>query len=125
MCKQVEGLQLNRLNEVEELAYLRWVNSCLRNELRNSCSTMNVNKLSSPSSVESGGGDSFGSLSSQSNEYLEYSSAKRLNLLVLVFCCNRERRENVREKKKKKGREREWREKERGGVKIKKRIFFL
>ncbi|KAF4391031.1 protein CHUP1, chloroplastic [Cannabis sativa] len=84
LCKQVEGLQLNRLNEVEELAYLRWVNSCLRNELRNSCSTMNSNKLSSPSSVESvggGGGDSFGSLSCQSNEYLEYSSAKRLNLI--------------------------------------------
>ncbi|XP_068656663.1 protein CHUP1, chloroplastic-like [Aristolochia californica] len=36
LCKQVEGLQMSRLTEVEELVYLRWVNSCLRNELRNS-----------------------------------------------------------------------------------------
>ncbi|CAH9145687.1 unnamed protein product [Cuscuta epithymum] len=34
LCKQVESLQLSRLNEVEELAYLRWENSCLRDELR-------------------------------------------------------------------------------------------
>ncbi|RZC58334.1 hypothetical protein C5167_005634 [Papaver somniferum] len=33
--KQVEGLQLNRFSEVEELVYLRWVNACLRFELRN------------------------------------------------------------------------------------------
>lgn len=36
LCKQVEGLQMSRLTEVEELVYLRWVNSCLRRELRNS-----------------------------------------------------------------------------------------
>ncbi|WOL16226.1 protein CHUP1, chloroplastic-like [Canna indica] len=36
LSKQVEGLQISRLNEVEELAYLRWVNSCLRHELSNS-----------------------------------------------------------------------------------------
>ncbi|KAJ0975793.1 hypothetical protein J5N97_017758 [Dioscorea zingiberensis] len=36
LSKQVEGLQMSRLNEVEELAYLRWVNSCLRQELCNS-----------------------------------------------------------------------------------------
>ncbi|KAK8970768.1 hypothetical protein KSP40_PGU020903 [Platanthera guangdongensis] len=36
LCKQVEGLQMRRLNEVEELAYLQWVNSCLRHELCNS-----------------------------------------------------------------------------------------
>ncbi|RRT62175.1 hypothetical protein B296_00029485 [Ensete ventricosum] len=36
LSKQVEGLQMSRLNEVEELAYLRWVNSCLRHELSNS-----------------------------------------------------------------------------------------
>ncbi|XP_051125685.1 protein CHUP1, chloroplastic-like [Andrographis paniculata] len=47
LCKQVEGLQMSRMNEVEELAYLRWVNSCLRDELR-SCSTMNPD----PDSVE-------------------------------------------------------------------------
>ncbi|XP_065850729.1 uncharacterized protein [Euphorbia lathyris] len=38
LSKQVEGLQLSRLNEVEELAYLNWVNSCLRDELCNSIS---------------------------------------------------------------------------------------
>ncbi|XP_028752730.1 protein CHUP1, chloroplastic-like [Neltuma alba] len=55
LCKQVEGLQMSRLSEVEELAYLRWVNSCLRNELKNSsCSTPDsVNKpSSSPRSFE-------------------------------------------------------------------------
>lgn len=45
LCKQVEGLQMSRLNEVEELAYLRWVNSCLRHELSNTdkVSTQNYN----------------------------------------------------------------------------------
>uniref|UniRef100_A0ACD6AJ64 Uncharacterized protein n=1 Tax=Avena sativa TaxID=4498 RepID=A0ACD6AJ64_AVESA len=33
LSKQVEGLQMSRLTEVEELAYLRWINSCLRHEL--------------------------------------------------------------------------------------------
>lgn len=33
--KQVEGLQMNRFSEVEELVYLRWVNACLRHELKN------------------------------------------------------------------------------------------
>ncbi|CAH9082123.1 unnamed protein product [Cuscuta epithymum] len=33
--KQVERLQMNRFNDVEELVYLRWVNACLRYELRN------------------------------------------------------------------------------------------
>ncbi|KAG2689553.1 hypothetical protein I3760_09G144600 [Carya illinoinensis] len=80
LCKQVEGLQMSRLNEVEELAYLRWVNSCLRNELRNSCSTTNSDKSSSPHSIERSG-ELVGSLSSQSHEYLECTSAKRLNLI--------------------------------------------
>ncbi|XP_057872631.1 protein CHUP1, chloroplastic isoform X1 [Cryptomeria japonica] len=35
LLKQVEGLQVNRFSEVEELVYLRWVNACLRYELRN------------------------------------------------------------------------------------------
>lgn len=35
---------MNRLNEVEELVYLRWVNSCLRNELQN----MSSDRMSSP-----------------------------------------------------------------------------
>ncbi|KAI3452981.1 hypothetical protein Pfo_009644 [Paulownia fortunei] len=35
LIKQVEGLQMNRFSEVEELVYLRWVNACLRFELRN------------------------------------------------------------------------------------------
>ncbi|XP_050226149.1 protein CHUP1, chloroplastic-like [Mercurialis annua] len=78
LCKQVEGLQMSRLNEVEELAYLRWVNSCLRDELRNSCSTNSDNKASVANSEEK----SSESVSSFScNEYLEYSSAKRLNLI--------------------------------------------
>lgn len=34
LLKQVEGLQVNRFSEVEELVYLRWVNACLRYELR-------------------------------------------------------------------------------------------
>ncbi|KAL8513034.1 hypothetical protein ACS0TY_019281 [Phlomoides rotata] len=51
LCKQVEGLQMSRMNEVEELAYLRWVNSCLRDELR-SCSKMSSNMPSSPSSAD-------------------------------------------------------------------------
>ncbi|KAE9619317.1 hypothetical protein Lal_00047760 [Lupinus albus] len=33
LLKQVEGLQMNRFSEVEELVYLRWVNACLRYEL--------------------------------------------------------------------------------------------
>lgn len=47
LCKQVEGLQLSRMNEVEELAYLRWVNSCLRDELRSSSKA-----ISSPNSAD-------------------------------------------------------------------------
>lgn len=35
LLKQVEGLQMNRFSEVEELVYLRWVNACLRYELKN------------------------------------------------------------------------------------------
>ncbi|KAG8482020.1 hypothetical protein CXB51_026870 [Gossypium anomalum] len=38
--KQIEGLQMRRLNEVEELAYLRWVNSCLRDEVSHDSSTI-------------------------------------------------------------------------------------
>ncbi|KAJ4980692.1 hypothetical protein NE237_031529 [Protea cynaroides] len=52
LCKQVEGLQMNRLTEVEELVYLRWVNSCLRNELRNAGSTMDSDRVSTPNSIE-------------------------------------------------------------------------
>ncbi|KAE8689903.1 DNA-directed RNA polymerase D subunit 2b [Hibiscus syriacus] len=35
LIKQIEQLKSNRCNDVEELVYLRWVNSCLRYELRN------------------------------------------------------------------------------------------
>ncbi|XP_011005317.1 PREDICTED: protein CHUP1, chloroplastic-like [Populus euphratica] len=80
LCKQVEGLQMSRLNEVEELAYLRWVNSCLRDELRNSCSTMNSDKSSSPKSVERSN-ESAGLMSCQSSDCLEYNSKRRLNLI--------------------------------------------
>ncbi|XVF23049.1 hypothetical protein REPUB_Repub13aG0004400 [Reevesia pubescens] len=81
LSKQVEGLQMSRLNEVEELAYLRWVNSCLRDELRNSCSTMNSDKTLSP--VQSKG-EYVGSPNSVSCKSSEYSSLKRLNLIKKI-----------------------------------------
>ncbi|KAI4357872.1 hypothetical protein L6164_001794 [Bauhinia variegata] len=58
MQKQVEGLQMNRFSEVEELVYLRWVNACLRYELRNykappgKISARDLNKSLSPKSQE-------------------------------------------------------------------------
>lgn len=80
LSKQVEGLQMSRLNEVEELAYLRWVNSCLRDELQNSCSTMNSEKALSPNSMEESV-ENVGSLPNQNNEVLEYSGGRRLSLI--------------------------------------------
>ncbi|MED6122195.1 hypothetical protein PIB30_037537 [Stylosanthes scabra] len=56
--KQVEGLQMNRFSEVEELVYLRWVNACLRYELRNhppplgKLSARDLNQSLSPKSQE-------------------------------------------------------------------------
>ncbi|XP_058741416.1 protein CHUP1, chloroplastic-like isoform X1 [Vicia villosa] len=56
--KQVEGLQMNRFSEVEELVYLRWVNACLRYELRNykaplgKSSARDLNNSLSPKSQE-------------------------------------------------------------------------
>ncbi|TKW25739.1 hypothetical protein SEVIR_3G138000v4 [Setaria viridis] len=58
LTKQVEGLQMNRFSEVEELVYLRWVNACLRFELRNyqmpsgKVSARDLNKTLSPKSQE-------------------------------------------------------------------------
>ncbi|PIN00444.1 hypothetical protein CDL12_27056 [Handroanthus impetiginosus] len=58
LVKQVEGLQMNRFSEVEELVYLRWVNACLRYELRNyktpsgKISARDLNKSLSPRSQE-------------------------------------------------------------------------
>lgn len=58
LSKQVEGLQMNRFSEVEELVYLRWVNACLRYELRNyqtpsgKISARDLNKSWSPKSQE-------------------------------------------------------------------------
>ncbi|XP_024990817.1 protein CHUP1, chloroplastic isoform X1 [Cynara cardunculus var. scolymus] len=58
LLKQVEGLQMNRFSEVEELVYLRWVNACLRFELRNyetpagRTSARDLNKNLSPRSQE-------------------------------------------------------------------------
>ncbi|XP_068326764.1 protein CHUP1, chloroplastic-like [Pyrus communis] len=58
LSKQVEGLQMNRFSEVEELVYLRWVNACLRYELRNyqtpqgKVSARDLNKNLSPKSWE-------------------------------------------------------------------------
>lgn len=39
------------MNEVEELAYLKWVNSCLRDELRN-CSTLSSDTTLTPNSIQ-------------------------------------------------------------------------
>ncbi|XP_042463817.1 protein CHUP1, chloroplastic-like [Zingiber officinale] len=56
LTKQVEGLQMNRFGEVEELVYLRWVNACLRYELRDyqtpsgKLSARDLNKSLSPKS---------------------------------------------------------------------------
>ncbi|XP_057970928.1 protein CHUP1, chloroplastic-like [Malania oleifera] len=80
LCKQVEGLQMSRLNEVEELIYLRWVNLCLRNELRNSCITLNSDKTSSPSSIERTS-ESGNFLSCQNIESLDHSCTKSLHLI--------------------------------------------
>ncbi|XP_022925727.1 protein CHUP1, chloroplastic-like [Cucurbita moschata] len=80
LCKQVEGLQMSRLNEVEELAYLRWVNSCLRNELRNSCPSANSNSPSSPQTIDRTS-EAVGSLSSQKEHMVDCNSAKRINLI--------------------------------------------
>lgn len=58
LSKQVEGLQMNRFSEVEELVYLRWVNACLRFELRNyqtpsgKISARDLSKSMSPRSRE-------------------------------------------------------------------------
>ncbi|RDX87601.1 Protein CHUP1, chloroplastic, partial [Mucuna pruriens] len=58
LLKQVEGLQVNRFSEVEELVYLRWVNACLRYELKNyqappgKLSARDLNTSLSPKSQE-------------------------------------------------------------------------
>ncbi|XP_008810982.2 protein CHUP1, chloroplastic [Phoenix dactylifera] len=58
LTKQVEGLQMTRFSEVEELVYLRWVNACLRYELRNyqtpsgKISARDLSKSLSPKSQE-------------------------------------------------------------------------
>nr|BAG54846.1 chloroplast unusual positioning 1B [Adiantum capillus-veneris] len=58
LSKQVEGLQMNRFSEVEELVYLRWVNACLRYELRNfkappgKTTALDLGKSLSPKSQE-------------------------------------------------------------------------
>ncbi|KAG0560087.1 hypothetical protein KC19_10G153600 [Ceratodon purpureus] len=58
LARQVEGLQNDRFTEVEELVYLRWVNACLRYELRNyqapegQFTAMDLNKRLSPRSQE-------------------------------------------------------------------------
>ncbi|CAI9090855.1 OLC1v1025723C1 [Oldenlandia corymbosa var. corymbosa] len=81
LCKQVEGLQLSRLNEVEEVAYLRWVNSCLRNELRN-CQNSKFDTESSPQVTErprdSVGLSSHGSDNSSQGSNLRLSLVKKL-----------------------------------------------
>uniref|UniRef100_A0A803MRY1 Uncharacterized protein n=1 Tax=Chenopodium quinoa TaxID=63459 RepID=A0A803MRY1_CHEQI len=72
LSKQVEGLQMNRLNEVEELAYLRWVNAQLRNELQNPC-------LCGAADVESS--TQFEENTPPARYPVECSSARRLSVL--------------------------------------------
>ncbi|KAJ4976887.1 hypothetical protein NE237_001993 [Protea cynaroides] len=83
LCKQVEGLQMSRLTEVEELVYLRWVNSCLRNELSNAGSTVDSDTLLTPISVEKDG-DSVSSMSFPGKGSLEFSSAKKTSIMNKV-----------------------------------------
>ncbi|XP_042477470.1 protein CHUP1, chloroplastic-like [Macadamia integrifolia] len=80
LSKQVEGLQMSRLTEVEELVYLRWVNSCLRNELRNVGSTMDSDKVSTPNSVEEDS-ESVGSMSLPCKTSFEFSNAKKPSMI--------------------------------------------
>ncbi|KAK7294280.1 hypothetical protein RJT34_17167 [Clitoria ternatea] len=35
LAKEIERLQADRCSDIEELVYLRWINACLRHELRN------------------------------------------------------------------------------------------
>ncbi|WOH10707.1 hypothetical protein DCAR_0730177 [Daucus carota subsp. sativus] len=35
LTKEIEQIHENQCNDVEELVYLRWINACLRHELRN------------------------------------------------------------------------------------------
>ncbi|KAI4368047.1 hypothetical protein MLD38_016656 [Melastoma candidum] len=74
LCKQVEGLQISRLNEVEELAYLRWVNSCLRSELCNCSTDVSSDRTLSPCSTVT---DSVSLLSTRSSESRDYSTAAK------------------------------------------------
>ncbi|KAK3025304.1 hypothetical protein RJ639_042698, partial [Escallonia herrerae] len=82
LCKQVEGLQMNRLNEVEELVYLRWVNSCLRNELQ-TFSSMSADKSLGPKSSESCS-ESFG-LSSCPSDNNSEDGTKKLDLIKRLW----------------------------------------
>ncbi|KAI3511100.1 hypothetical protein L1887_18244 [Cichorium endivia] len=77
LCKQVEDLQVSRLNEVEELVYLRWVNSCLKNELQNS-SFLTSDITSSPASVES----QWLNRSVSSDETSEHGSTQKRQSLI-------------------------------------------
>ncbi|XP_021835862.1 protein CHUP1, chloroplastic [Spinacia oleracea] len=77
LSKQVEGLQMSRLNEVEELAYLRWVNAQLRNELGTSpClhATCDVELSSNSEEIST-------PLAGFPHEILECSSGKRLSVV--------------------------------------------
>ncbi|KZV29377.1 hypothetical protein F511_15909 [Dorcoceras hygrometricum] len=79
LCKQVENLQMSRMNEVEELVYLRWVNSCLRHELHK-VSTMSCENPSGINSFEKSK-ESKCSLSLQTDEDSEKNATTRLYLI--------------------------------------------
>ncbi|KAL6567213.1 hypothetical protein OROGR_000881 [Orobanche gracilis] len=82
LCKQVEGLHRSRMNKVEELAYLRWVNSCLKDELH-SCSNVSTDKPSSPNPIEKRR-ESICFSRYQNDQYSNYTTTtttKKLNLI--------------------------------------------
>ncbi|XP_075497686.1 protein CHUP1, chloroplastic-like [Primulina tabacum] len=79
LCKQVENLQMSRMNEVEELVYLRWVNSCLRHELHKA-STTSCDKPPGLNPVEKSKGSKC-LLSLQTDEGSEKNAKTRLYLI--------------------------------------------
>lgn len=75
LSKQVEGLQMSRLTEVEELVYLRWVNSCLRHELQSSAQSpvLDMDESLSPKSQVAARRQTFEYLAANQNVETNYN----------------------------------------------------
>ncbi|KAK6916907.1 hypothetical protein RJ641_017658 [Dillenia turbinata] len=84
LSKQVEGLQMSRLNEVEELVYLRWVNSCLQSELQKSQTAINLEDAASSNSDDWASEIISLSSSSQGSDLLESVSGNKLTLIKML-----------------------------------------